>query len=206
VDGSHGGQSVDSSNSGHSSGVVGIDSSVGVVGHGVDGLSNGLLDDGLALDGDGVGHGIRLVNMHGSGHLDDVLLVDRHVIGHLNTSLNIDGLVDGVDLGLSLDNGSVDRLGVPQVGADADGQEGGGGLVDVGGVSGHVAGLAVVHLLGDHRGGLGIGGHTSSLGLGGIGGGQADSRGSSHSRSNSNSWGSSVADSMGTDKSSMGTN
>ena len=39
----------------------------------------------------------------------------------------------------------------------------GGWLVDLGGISGHISGLAEVHLLGDHRGGLVNGGHSSTL-------------------------------------------
>jgi len=152
--------------------------SVGVVGVSVDGGGDGLLDDGLSLDGDGVGHGIGGINMDGGGDLDDLLLVDGHVIGDLNTTLNIDGLVDGVHLSLGLDNGSVDRVGSLQVGAHADGQEGGGGLVDVGVVSGNVAGLSVVDLLGDDGSGLVEGGHTGGLGLSGVGGGHMDSGGS----------------------------
>ena len=39
----------------------------------------------------------------------------------------------------------------------------GGWFVDLGGISGHITGLAEVHLLGDHRGGLVNGGHSSTL-------------------------------------------
>merc|ERR1712133_337839 len=169
-------------------------SNVGVVGVGHDGLSNGLLDNGLSSNGDGVGDGIGLVNMDGVGDLNDLLLVDRNVIGNLNTSLNIDRLVDGVDLGLGLDNGGVDSLGSLEDGGDLDGEMGGGGLVDGGVVSGNVAGLAIVHLLGDNRGGLVNGGHTLSLGVNRVGGGQGDSRscGNSHRGSiESGHWGSS---------------
>merc|ERR550519_1077165 len=119
---------VDSSSMGNGDGSMG--NSVGVVGVSVDGGGDGLLDDGLSLDGDGVGHGIGGINMDGGGDLDDV---------HLS---------------LGLDDGSVDRVGSLQVGAHADGQEGGGGLVDVGVVSGNVAGLSVVDLLGDDGSGL----------------------------------------------------
>merc|ERR550519_1514508 len=152
---------VDSSSMGNGDGSMG--NSVGVVGVSVDGGGDGLLDDGLSLDG--------------GGDLDDLLLVDGHVIGDLNTTLNIDGLVDGVHLSLGLDNRSVDRVGSLQVGAHADGQEGGGGLVDVGVVSGNVAGLSVVDLLGDDGSGLVEGGHTGGLGLSGVGGGHGDSGG-----------------------------
>merc|ERR1719312_917188 len=54
----------DSSNGGH---VDSIGSSVGVVGHGVDRLGDGLLHDGLALHGVRVGHGVGLVHVHGGG-------------------------------------------------------------------------------------------------------------------------------------------
>merc|ERR550519_1336854 len=166
---------VDSSSMGNGDGSMG--NSVGVVGVSVDGGGDGLLDDGLSLDGDGVGHGIGGINMDGGGDLDDLLLVDGHIIRDLNTTLNIDGLVDGVHLSLGLDDGSVDRVGSLQVGAHADGQEGGGGLVDVGVVSGNVAGLSVVDLLGDDGSGLVEGGHTGGLGLSGVGGGHGDSGG-----------------------------
>merc|ERR1719471_1170372 len=51
---------------------------------------------------------------------------------------------------------------------DSDGEMGGGGLVDLGGVSGDVAGLAVVNLLGDNGSGLVNGGDTGALSMGGV--------------------------------------
>merc|ERR1711955_97479 len=51
---------------------------------------------------------------------------------------------------------------------DSNGKMRGGWLVDLGGVSGHIAGLAEVHLLGDHRGGLVDGGDSSTLGCCGV--------------------------------------
>merc|ERR550519_2998288 len=149
---------------------------------GVDGRKHSsiLVDSSSMGNGDGsMGNSVGVVgeSMDGGGNLDDLLLVDGHIIRDLNTTLNIDGLVDGVHLSLGLDDGSVDRVGSLQVGAHADGQEGGGGLVDVGVVSGNVAGLSVVDLLGDDGSGLVEGGHTGGLGLSGVGGGHGDSGG-----------------------------
>merc|ERR550517_759291 len=137
------------------------------VGHHGGGL--GPLDDGLASDRGGDGHVVGGVNMDGGGHLHDVLLVDGHVIGDLNATLNQDGVLDLVDLNLLLDDGGVVSNGSLQESGDRDGKMRGGGLEDPGGVAGDEAGLAEVHLLGDHRGGLVHGGDTGALGGGGVG-------------------------------------
>ena len=137
------------------------------VGHHGGGL--GPLDDGLASDGGGDGHVVGGVNMDGGGDLHDVLLVDGHVIGDLNATLNQDGVLDLVDLNLLLDDGGVVSNGSLQDSGDRDGKMRGGGLEDPGGVAGDEAGLAEVHLLGDHRGGLVHGGDTGALGGGGVG-------------------------------------
>merc|ERR1711970_117982 len=79
----------------------------------------------------------------------------------------------------------------------------GGWLVDLGGVSGHIAGLAEVHLLGDHRGRLlsisdrGVGDNGASrVVLSSISNGGS----SSSNWSNSSNWGSSIAESMDSSK------
>merc|ERR1719285_590368 len=107
--------------------------------------------------------------MDGGGHLHDVLLVDGHVIGDLNATLDQDGVLDLVDFNLLLDDGGVVSNGSLQDSGDRDGKMRGGGLEDPGGVAGDEAGLAEVHLLGDHRGGLVHGGDTGALGGGSVG-------------------------------------
>ena len=120
--------------------------------------------------------------MDGGGDLNDLLADNGDIIGDLNATLNIDGLVDGVDLGLGLDNGGTNRLGATENSGDLDGEMGGGGLVDGGGVAGDEAGLAEMNLLGDNGGGLVDGGHTLSLGVNGVGCGEGDGgSGMSHS-------------------------
>lgn len=166
---SKGGRSV----SGVSGGNTGV-----VVGVGDDGSGNGLLDNGLSDNGVGVGDVVGFVNMDGGGDLNNLLPHNGDIIGDLNTPLDIHGLVDGVDLGLGLNDGGVDGLGSLKDGGDLDGEIGGGGLVDGGVVSGHVGGLAIVDLLGDNGGGLVDGGHTLGLGLGAVGGGDRDGGGS----------------------------
>merc|ERR1712223_594720 len=161
-----------------------------------DGGGNGLLDDGFSLDGDWDSDVVRGINMDGGWDLNDLL---------------------------GLDNGGVDSLGSLKDSWDSDGKMRGGWLVDLGGVSGHIAGLAEVHLLGDHRGRLVDGGHASTLGGSGVrsGGsrlgisyrGMGDnwasrvvlssiSNGGSGSSnwSNSSNWGSSIAESMDSSK------
>jgi len=156
---------------------VGGGSNVGAVG--VDGSSNGLLDDGLTLDGDGVGNGIRSINVDRGGDLNDLFSVDGDIIGDLNTSFNIDRLVHGVHLDLFLDDGSTNTLGATEDGGHLDGEMGGGGLVDGGSITGHIAGLSKVDLLRDNRGGLVEGGDALSLGVHRVGGGQRHSGGGS---------------------------
>merc|ERR1719320_2338344 len=112
--------------------------------------------------------------------------------------------------------GVADSLGSLEDSWDSDGKMGGGWLVDPSGVSGHIAGLAEVHLLGDHRGGLVDGGHSSTLCCCGVRSGSSrlsisywgmgdnwasrvvlssiSNGGSSSSNwSNSSNWGSSIA-------------
>merc|ERR1711874_615946 len=130
--------------------------------------SNGLLDDGLSLDSDWDVDIVRGINMDGGWDLDDLLGVEGSVIRGINLALNEDRALDIVDLSLGLHNGGVDSLGSPEDGRDSDRKMRSGWLVDLGGVSGHIAGLAEVHLLGDHRGRLVDGGHASTLGGGGV--------------------------------------
>merc|ERR1719357_966243 len=155
--------------------------------------------------------------MDGGWDLNDLLGVEGSIIRGINLALNKDRALDVVDLSLGLDNGGVDSLGSLEDSWDSDGKMRGGWLVDLSGVSGHIAGLAEVHLLGDHRGRLVDGGHASTLGGGGV-----RSRGSrlsishrgvgdnwasrvvlssiSNGGSNSSNWGSSIAESMDSSK------
>ncbi len=165
-----------------------------MMGVGHNGGGNGLLDDGLTLDGNGLGNGIGGINMDGSGNLNDLLTDNGDIIGDLNTTLNIDGLVHGVDLGLGLDNGGTNGLGATENSRDLDGEMGGRGLVDGGGVAGDIAGLSEMNLLGYNGSGLVDGSHTFSLGVNGVGGGESDG---SSGVSNSNGGGGSSQGSGG---------
>ena len=129
----------------------------------------GPLDDRLAGNRGWHVHVVGGVHVDGGGHLHDVLLVLRHVVGHLNATLNKDGVLHLVHLDLLLDDGGVVGDGSLEHGGDRDGKMGGGGLEDPGGVAGDKAGLAKVHLLGHHGGGLVDGGHALGLGGGGEG-------------------------------------
>ena len=129
----------------------------------------GPLDDRLAGNRGWHVHVVGGVHVDGGGHLHDVLLVHRHVVGHLNATLNKDGVLHLVHLNLLLDDGGVVGDGSFEHGGDRDGEMGGGGLEDPGGVAGDEAGLAKVHLLGHHGGGLVDGGHALGLGGGGEG-------------------------------------
>merc|ERR1719468_404800 len=149
-----------------------------MMGVGYNGGGNGLLDDGLTLDGNGVGN----------------------VIGGLNTTFNIDRLVHGVDLGLGLNDGGTNGLGATENSGDLDGEMGGGGLVDGGGVAGDIVGLSEMNLLGYNGSGLVDGGHTCSLGVNGVGGGEGDG---SSGMGNSNGGGG-VSNSNGGSGSSQG--
>jgi len=135
------------------------------------GGSDGLLDDGLSLDGNWVWDVVWSVNMDWGGDLDDLLGVERSVIRGIVWLLDLDWGLDVVDLLLGLDNWGVDGLGSLEDGWDSDGEMGGGGLQDFGGVAGDVVGGAVVDLLGDNWGGLVDGGHALTLVGGGVGGG-----------------------------------
>jgi len=146
-----------------------------VVGLGMDGRSDGLLDDGLTGNSDWVGNLVGGVYVDGGGDLDDFLGVERSVVGNLNTTFNIVGFVDGVDLGLLGDDGGVGGDGATEDGGDGDGEMRGGRFDDTGGVAGDVGGLTEMDLFGDDWLGLDDSGDTGSLGVGGVGGG--DDRG-----------------------------
>jgi len=153
-----------------SRGVSMSNGSSNVVGVGDDGSSNGLPDNGLSNNRDRVGDSVGFVNMDGGGDLNNLLSENGDIIGDLNTSLNIDRLVDGVDLGLGLDNGSIDGLSSLKDGGDLNGKIRGSGLVDGGSISGDIRSLAIVNLLGDDGSRLVNGGDTLSLSLGVVGG------------------------------------
>merc|ERR1719228_1055243 len=133
-----------------------------------------------------------------------------------------------VDLGVGLDNRGVDSLGSLKDSWDSNGKLGSSWLVDLGGISGNIAGLSVVNLLGDNWCGLVNGGNSGSLSSSGVRcrgsglsigyrsmgnngasrvvlssignwGGSNSNCGSSSSNSDS-SWGSSVAKTMNTSK------
>ena len=91
------------------------------------------------------------------------------VIRSIVRLVDVDWLLDLVNLLHGLHNGGVDSLASPEDGGDGDGKVRGSGLEDPGGVAGDEAGLAKVHLLGHHGGGLVDGGHALGLGGGGEG-------------------------------------
>ena len=68
----------------------------------------------------------------------------------------MDWVVDIVDLSLGLDNRGVDSL-------DSNGKMGSSWLVDLGGITGNIAGLSIVNLLGDNWCGLVNDGDSGSL-------------------------------------------
>jgi len=130
--------------------------------------SNGLLDDGFSLDSDWDRNVVRGINMDGGWDLDDLLGVEGSVIRGINLALNKDWALDIVDLSLCLDNWGIDGLGSLEDSWDSNGKMGGGWLVDLGGISGHIASLAKVNLLGNNRGGLVDSGYSSTLCGGGV--------------------------------------
>ena len=81
---------------------------------------------------------------------------ERSVIRSIIRLLDMDWVVDIVDLSLGLDNRGVDSL-------DSNGKMGSSWLVDLGGISGNIAGLSIVNLLGDNWCGLVNGGDSGSL-------------------------------------------
>ena len=159
-----------------SSGVSVSNGSRDVVGVGDDRSSNSLPDNGLSNNRDRMGDSIGFVNMDGSGDLNNLLPENGDIIGDLNTSLNIDRLIDSVDLGLGLDNGSIDGLSSLKDCGDLNGKMRGSGLVDGGIVSRDIRGLTIVNLLGDDGSGLVNSGNAFTLGLSLVGGRDGYSR------------------------------
>jgi hypothetical protein len=133
------------------------------------------VDDGLSLDGNGVGSGIRLVDMDGDSDLFDVLTVDGDIIRDLDALLNGIRLVDDIRLPHGVDNGSVVGLGSLEDGGHSNADIGKSGLVDGAGVSRDELGLSVVELLGHNCWGLLNTGDGSSTDLlNGVRSGHAD--------------------------------
>merc|ERR1719347_605624 len=87
--------------------------------------------------------------MDGGGDLDNVGGGEGGVIGDGNLTLNRNGSLDIMDLNLAVDDGSIDGLGSLEDGGDLDWEMRGGRLQDSGVVSGDIAGLSIVDLLGD---------------------------------------------------------
>ena len=87
---------------------------------------------------------------------------ERSVIRSIIRLLDMDWVVDIVDLSLGLDNRGVDSLGSLEDSWDSNGKMGGSWLVDLGGISGNIAGLSIVNLLGDNWCGLVNGGDSGS--------------------------------------------
>jgi len=160
--------SVDDGGGLHGAGDSGVGNMVGVSDHGG---GNGLLDDGLAGDGNRDGHVVGSIHIDGHGHRDEVILVDGDVIRDVNLALDQDGGLDIVDLGLLGDDGGIVGNGSLKDGGHSDGEMGGGRLEDPGVVAGDVAGLSEVDLLGHDGGGLVHGGGSHSLCGSGVGGG-----------------------------------
>jgi len=143
-------------------------SSVDVVGVGHNSRGNGLLDDGLSLNGNWDGDVVGSINMDWGGDLDNLLGQERSVIRSIIRLLDMDWGLDIVDLSLGLDNRGVDSLGSLEDSWDSNGKMGGSWLVDLGGISGNIAGLSIVNLLGDNWCGLVNGGDSSSLSSSGV--------------------------------------
>merc|ERR1712213_211370 len=110
--------------------------------------SNGLLDDWLTLDWDRDMNIVWGINMDWGWDLDDLFGVERSIIRGIIRLVDKDGLLDIVDLSLGLDNWGVDGLGSLQDSWDSNWKMWGSGLKDSGVVSGHIAGLSIVKLVG----------------------------------------------------------
>merc|ERR1712198_493841 len=154
VDGSDSsnGSSGVSSNSNGGSGGNSSDrgSSVDVVGVGHNSRGNGLLDNGLSLNGNWDGDVVGSINMHWGGDLNNLLGQERSVIRSIIRLLDMDWGLDIVDLSLGLDNRGIDSLGSLEDSWDSNRKMGSSWLVDLGGISGNIAGLSIVNLLGDN--------------------------------------------------------
>ena len=88
---------------------------------------------------------------------------ERSVKRNVIRPLDMDWVVDIVDLSLGLDNRGADSLGSLKDSWDSNGKIGSSWLVDLGGISGNIAGLSIVNLLGDNWCGLVNGGDSGSL-------------------------------------------
>jgi len=130
--------------------------------------SNGLLDDWLTLDWDRDMNIVWGINMDWGWDLDDLFGVERSIIRGIIRLVDKDGLLDIVDLSLGLDNWGVDGLGSLQDSWDSNWKMWGSGLKDSGVVSGDIAGLSIVNLLGHNWSWLVHSCHTLSLGNCGV--------------------------------------
>ena len=93
---------------------------------------------------------------------------ERSVIRSIIRLLDMDWVVDIVDLSLGLDNRGADSLGSLKDSWDSNGKIGSSWLVDLGGISGNIAGLSIVNLLGHNWSWLVHSCHTLSLGNCGV--------------------------------------
>merc|ERR1719204_2440779 len=103
-------------------------------------------------------------NMDWGWDLDDLFGVERSIIRGIIRLVDKDGLLDIVDLSLGLDNWGVDGLGSLQDSWDSNWKMWGSGLKDSGVVTGDIAGLSIVNLLGHNWSWLVHSCHTLSLG------------------------------------------
>ncbi len=143
-----------------------------LVGVGVldEGRGDGLLDDGGALDGIGLGDGHGPHDLVRLGDLDNALDVLDHLVGGIVGPLNGVGLVDGVQLGADVGDGGVDLAGAEDHAGHVDADVGDPGLLQDGVVAAHVGRGAVMDLLVDDGGALGdmdLVGLLAGLDLGG---------------------------------------
>merc|ERR1712029_397957 len=157
------GNSVSSNSNGGSGNSSNRGSSVDMVGVGHNSRGNGLLDDGLSLNGNWDGDVVGSINMDWGGDLNNLLGQERSIIRSIIRLLDMDWGLDIVDLSLGLDNRGVDSLGSLEDSWDSNWKMGGGWLVDLGGISGNIAGLSIVNLFGDNWCGLVNGGDSGSL-------------------------------------------
>lgn len=181
----------------------GDDTVVGVAG--VDGWGNSVmvtlpddwcglmnLDDWFALDGNWSVDWVWLVDTDLNWDLDDLLDWDWDVVWGSVWLLNWEGLVDGVDLSLGLDDGCVVAGGSLKGSWDGDVEVWDDWLQDGGVVSSNVGAGAVVKLLGDLSSWL-VDRHSwgtlDSLGV--LIGWKSDGWGGSNDWSSSDGWGSS---------------
>merc|ERR1712228_408837 len=106
--------------------------------------------------------------MDWGGDLNNLLGQERSVIRSIIRLLDMDWGLGIVDLSLGLDNRGVDSLGSLEDSWNSNWKMGGGRLVDLGGISGNIAGLSIVNLLGDNWCGLVNSGDSGSLSSSGV--------------------------------------